>query len=63
MKSVSYNDFMTTMVMNSKMEPIVNNERKGLTVEEYYSDNNKYIVGRANHMDSGDVDYMVLEGL
>ena len=56
MKSVTYNDFMTAMVMNSKMEPIVNNELKGLTVEEYYSDNNKYIVGQANHMDSGDVD-------
>lgn len=63
MKSVSYNYFMDAMVMNSKLEPIINNESKDCAVEEYYDDNNRYIVGKACHSKSGDVDYRVLENL
>lgn len=63
MKSVSYNDFMETMVMNSKLEPIVNNERKDCTVEEYYDDDNKYVVGKICHFQSGEVTYNVIEGI
>lgn len=62
MREVSYNEFMEIMVRNSKLEIVVEKEKKA-DVENYFDDNFIKVVGKVVHFHNGDVVYNVLEGL